>query len=81
MTAFGAPALVNATSSRAPPPPSSMGNTACGGSMSRALVSDGGSMLSSKGSMGGGGSMSRGLISDGESILSTTGGVWVVEAQ
>ncbi|CAN7107116.1 unnamed protein product [Brassica rapa subsp. narinosa] len=58
-----------------------MGNTAGGGSMSRALVSDGGSMLSSKGSMGGGGSMSRGLISDGESILSSTGGVWVVEAQ
>ncbi|WZY95646.1 hypothetical protein YC2023_067975 [Brassica napus] len=70
---FGAPTLVNATSSRAPPPPSSMGNTAGGGSMSRALVSDGGSILSSTGSMGGGGSMSRALISDGGSILSSTG--------
>ncbi|CAN7107117.1 unnamed protein product [Brassica rapa subsp. narinosa] len=50
-----------------------MGNTAGGGSMSRDLVSDGGSMLSSTGSMGGGGSMSRALISVGESILSSTG--------
>ncbi|XP_033147495.1 probable NOT transcription complex subunit VIP2 isoform X2 [Brassica rapa] len=70
---FGAPTLVNTTSSRAPPPPSSMGNTAGGGSMSRALVSDGGSILSSTGSMGGGGSMSRALISDGGSILSSIG--------
>ncbi|WZY95648.1 hypothetical protein YC2023_067977 [Brassica napus] len=70
---FGARTLVNATSSRAPPPPSSMGNTAGGGSMSRALVSDGGSILSSTGSMGGGGSMSRALIFDGGSILSSTG--------
>ncbi|CAN7001634.1 unnamed protein product [Brassica rapa subsp. trilocularis] len=50
-----------------------MGNTAGGGSMSRALVSDGGSILSSTGSMDGGGSMSRALISDGGSILSSTG--------
>ncbi|XP_022563916.2 LOW QUALITY PROTEIN: probable NOT transcription complex subunit VIP2 [Brassica napus] len=70
---LGAPTLVNATSSRAPPPPSSMGNTAGGGSMSRALISDGGSILSSTGSMGGGDSMSRALISDGGSILSSTG--------
>ncbi|WZY95647.1 hypothetical protein YC2023_067976 [Brassica napus] len=50
-----------------------MGNAAGGGSMSKALVSDGGSILSSTGSMCGGGSMSRALISDVGSILSSTG--------
>uniref|UniRef100_M4EPI3 NOT2/NOT3/NOT5 C-terminal domain-containing protein n=1 Tax=Brassica campestris TaxID=3711 RepID=M4EPI3_BRACM len=60
-------------SSRAPPPPSSMGNTAGGVSMSRALVFDGGSILSSTGSMAGGGLMSRALISDGGSIMSSIG--------
>ncbi|KAG2320155.1 hypothetical protein Bca52824_013368 [Brassica carinata] len=69
----GVPYARFCNSSRAPPPPSSMGNTAGGGSMSRALISDGGSILSSTGSMGGGGSMSRALISDGGSILSSTG--------
>ncbi|KAG2320152.1 hypothetical protein Bca52824_013365 [Brassica carinata] len=69
----GVPYARFCNSSRAPPPPSSMGNTAGGGSMSRALISDGGSILSSTGSMGGGDSMSRALISDGGSILSSTG--------
>ena len=70
---FGAPILVNATSSRAPPPPSSMGNTAGGVSMSRALISDGGNIMSSTGSMAGGGLMSRALIFDGGSIMSSMG--------
>ncbi|RID52292.1 hypothetical protein BRARA_H02900 [Brassica rapa] len=42
-------------------------------SMSRALVFDGGSILSSTGSMAGGGLMSRALISDGGSIMSSIG--------
>ncbi|CDY58833.1 BnaAnng15500D [Brassica napus] len=60
-------------SSRAPPPPSSMGNTAGGVSMSRALISDGGNIMSSTGSMAGGGLMSRALIFDGGSIMSSMG--------
>nr|VDD08234.1 unnamed protein product [Brassica rapa] len=60
-------------SSRAPPPPSSMGNTAGGVSMRRALISDGGNIMSSTGSMAGGGLMSRALIFDGGSIMSSMG--------